>query len=51
MVQWSASIGLIGKALLAEGLQNTVHDLMDIDVEKWNWVCDYQLNSGVGFNL
>ena len=51
MVQWSASVGLIGKASLAEGLQNTVHDLMDIDVEKWNWVWDYQLNSGVGFNL
>lgn len=51
MIQWSASIGLIGEASLAEGLQNMVHELLTIDTEKWKWEWDYQLNSGVGFNV
>jgi|GEM_PF-150784 len=51
LIQWSASIGLIGEASGAEGIQNIVHDLLTIDIERWNWVWDYQLNSGVGFNI
>lgn len=49
--QWGASLGVIGKASLGEGLQNAYHRLIHINVSVWNWVWDYQLKTEPDINL
>jgi hypothetical protein len=49
--QWGISAGTIGKASLAEALQNSYHRLIHINTSYWGWVWDYQLKSAFGANL
>jgi len=50
-LQWGISAGTIGKASLAEALQNSYHRLIHINASYWGWVWDYQLKSAFGINF
>lgn len=49
--QWGASVGAIGDASLGRLVQNTFHDLINVNSNKWGWVWNYQVKSEVGANL
>ncbi|MDE3183512.1 MAG: lipid A deacylase LpxR family protein [Bacteroidota bacterium] len=49
--QWGASLGVIGKASLGEGMQDAFHRLIHVNVNYWGWVWDYQLKSEPGINV
>lgn len=51
LLQWSASVGAIGKASLGEDMQNTFHKIITVNSNWWGWVWSYQLKTAVGVNL
>ncbi|MBP6687314.1 MAG: lipid A deacylase LpxR family protein [Lacibacter sp.] len=51
LVQWSASIGAIGKASLGQGMQNMFHKIISVNSDWWGWIWGYQLKSAAGINL
>jgi lipid A 3-O-deacylase len=51
LFQWGVSVGTIGKASLAEGLQNSFHKIINVNSDQWGWVWDYQLKTEPGINL
>lgn len=49
--QWGVSVDAIGDASGARQVQNSFHDLINVNSSWWGWVWDYQLKSQVGLNL
>jgi hypothetical protein len=49
--QWGISGGTIGKASFGEQMQNSYHNLIDINSSLWGWIWNYQLKSAFGVNV
>ncbi len=49
--EFGISAGTIGKAAFGEEMQNSYHNLIDINSSLWGWIWDYQLKSAFGINI